>query len=380
MRRDLAHVFEVLPVDAAPGDAVVDLGELDLAHGGLDLSAAKAFLIEAGASLNVLRLDDLATEGDLDEFFGGKQVSAAQEQGIDGVGSGFGGLPILRLFLLEQPDFTVFNGLLVLRDFIEGLDHHGLGLDGSPVPPPGIFFVTPVHAEFVVSLGELFERSHDVGGRDFFLAESLDGEGEVGLGLPWQRKPVFGGLGEEVGDGFFVLASDGLVFEKEATAVEVKGDGAGEVVGVFVSVLEDVAVGVVDPAVKLLQGFYGGFEVEALEPEVTETAETGGDIESDVVASAAACKPGPGAVGQLHVRELAHGSCGLRIKPVVVEKDADLAAGGAFIFALHEPWGLGEHDGFEVLVFLERAVESLGAFPEVEDAADFWVGLGDVAG
>src|SRR5439155_17203025 len=49
---DLAHVFEVLPMHAAPGDAFIDLFHYDFAQFGLDFRADKTVLIKAGAGLN----------------------------------------------------------------------------------------------------------------------------------------------------------------------------------------------------------------------------------------------------------------------------------------------------------------------------------------
>jgi hypothetical protein len=51
-----------------------------------------------------------ATDGDLDQVGRKQAVRAAQQQGVDGVGGGLGRLPILGLFLLEQPDLEFLDG------------------------------------------------------------------------------------------------------------------------------------------------------------------------------------------------------------------------------------------------------------------------------
>ncbi len=64
-----------------------------------------------------------AVELYLDQGVAGEDVFAAQQQRIDGVGGGLGGLPILGLLLFEQPDAAILDRLLVAHDFVKGFDH-----------------------------------------------------------------------------------------------------------------------------------------------------------------------------------------------------------------------------------------------------------------
>ena len=72
MRGDFGDVLEVLPVHAAPSDAFIVLGELDVAIAGLYLAAEEAVLIEAGAGLDLLGLNLLVAYSDLHEGFAGE--------------------------------------------------------------------------------------------------------------------------------------------------------------------------------------------------------------------------------------------------------------------------------------------------------------------
>ena len=74
-----------------------------------------------------------------------------QNEGIHRICSRLGGLPVLGLLLLEQPNLAILDRFLVVHDLVKGLDHHGLGLDGSAVPPPGQLLISPEHAHFLVA-------------------------------------------------------------------------------------------------------------------------------------------------------------------------------------------------------------------------------------
>ncbi len=120
----------------------------------------------------------------------------------------------------------------------------------------------------------------------------------MGLGLPPQARASTAGLAEPVVQGLLVLGGDRLIGQEEAAAVEVEGDGRAEVVLVLVAVREDVADTSRPSTVQSVQGLDCATDVEVADAEVTQAAETGGDVERDVLIAAAAREPGPQAVAR----------------------------------------------------------------------------------
>ncbi len=104
------HVLHVLPMDAAPGHALIDFANGHFAELRLHLGAGEFLFVEARACLNFLRLDLLAADGNGDERVRSQIVRATKQESIDRVGGRFGRFPILGLLLFEQPDFAVLDG------------------------------------------------------------------------------------------------------------------------------------------------------------------------------------------------------------------------------------------------------------------------------
>ena len=151
---------------------------------------------------------------------------------MDGIGGGRGGVPVVQLFLLDEPDLAGFDRLGVVIDLRERLDHHGLGFDGGLPPPPVIVTVIlPRHACQIVVQCVLLERAGDVFGGGG-VAEPNKGERDMGAGhARIQAGPEAFGLGGEVVEGFLVGAFHGGVFKEKRAGVEVVGDPWIEVVG-----------------------------------------------------------------------------------------------------------------------------------------------------
>ena len=198
--RDLAHVFEVLPMDASPGDTRVHFSDDDFAQLGFDIGGGEAFLEEAragfdGASDFRFPISDSgarwcdvdSAQGNLDERVAGQDVASAQEEGVNGVRRGFGGLPVLGLFLLEEPDPAFFDRLGVFHDFVEGFDHEGLGLDGGAIPPPVQLRLAPEHAQLFIGHAAFPDRFHDVAGSGIVEGaggvEAVQRQGKMALRL-----------------------------------------------------------------------------------------------------------------------------------------------------------------------------------------------------
>src|SRR5437879_4793972 len=101
---------------------------------------------------------------------------------------------------------------------------------------------------------------------------------------------------------------------------------------------------------------------------MAQTAKASRDVERDVVVRLPTGEPRPGAVGQLHFRQLAQRSVGFVIEPVIVEKYSHVPARLAFALGLPQPRRFLDGDRFEVLVFLERTVQGRSVAPLLEDA------------
>ena len=379
MGRDLGDVLHVLPMHASPGYALVHLGHGHLSKVRLDLGTNETLLVESSPGLDLLGLDRRHIgEGYLDQFVGCEQIAPPQNEGIHRICSRLGGLPILGLLLLEQPNLAILDRFLVVHDLVKGLDHHGLGFDGSPVPPPGQFLISPEHAHFLVADRALLERAHDCFGGIFVLAEALESKGHVTLRLTVaQFEPILFGLSQVVVHGLLSIGVDLLLLEEEAAPVKVQGDGGRQMVILLLSVLEDVAVGLVDPVVQTVQGFdgQGGIDVHS---EMPQTAEARRDVKGDVVVSASAREPRPGSVAQLHLLELFESPAFLVVETVVIKENTDVAAGLALVLGLPDPWSLHQGDRLQVLVLFQGTVQSLGALPLVEYPANLGIRIGDL--
>ena len=145
-------------------------------------------------------------------------------------------------------------------------------------------------------------------------------------------------------------------------------------------VLDDAVVAFFDPVVEPTKRLERLGDRHALDAEMAQPRKAGGDVEGDVVVASAAGHPRPAAVGVLRAGKLLEQPLGLGVEPVFVEQNADVAARLAFVLGLAHPGRLEQQQAFELLVFLERTVECVGAFPEIEHAAYARVGLGDMTG
>lgn len=237
VRGDFGNVFHVLPVHAAPRDAFVMFGELDVSVAGLHVASEEPMLVKAGAGFDVLGLDLVVAHGDFYERIADERVGALQQQRVARVGGGFGGLPILRLLLLEQPNFGVLERIEILRHFVEGFDHHRLRFDGCAVPPMAVLEIAPEEPHFLIGHGAFLDGFNDELGESvvvcFFLefADAIHRDGHLRLIHSRQAQEVlravflsFYRLIDEVFDGHTMLCGDGAVFQEEGAAIEILRD------------------------------------------------------------------------------------------------------------------------------------------------------------
>ena len=118
-------------------------------------------LVKARAGLDFFRVNLEVAHGYFHQRVADERVGALQQQGVNRVGGGLGGFPVLRLLLLEQPHLGFLERLEVLCHLVEGLDHHGLRLDGCAVPPPAVLLVAPEEAHFLVGHGAFLDGFND---------------------------------------------------------------------------------------------------------------------------------------------------------------------------------------------------------------------------
>ena len=109
-----------------------------------------------------------------------------------------------------------------------------------------------------------------------------------------------------------------------------------------------------------------------------QPAETGGDVERDVLAPVAAGEPRPRAVLVLSVGQLLHHSGCFLVETVVVEENADIPPRLAFGLGRADPRRLFEHNRLEILVLLQRTVESGGSAPLLENAMNLGIAGGNM--
>ncbi len=205
-------------------------------------------------------------------------------------------------------------------DFVEGLDHEGLRLEGRAIPPPAWVGV-PRHAHLFAGGGAFLEGFHDGlrGGEVFGAAPAVEGEGELALGLAAiGLKPEGAGLPQVKGEGGRELAVDGDVVEKETAAVEVEGVEVGGDVGFGFGALLDFGVLLCHRRIEAIEGA-GEAGKRDVHAEVAQAAKAGDDVEGDVIVGAAAGKPGPGAAGDAHVFQLAQEALGFEIEAIGVK-------------------------------------------------------------
>src|SRR5262249_9697571 len=113
--------------------------------------------------------------------------------------------------------------------------------------------------------------------------------------------------------------------------------------------------------------------------QAAKPTKTCGDVQSDVIVASATGEPRPRAVIELHFGELLQGPFGFVVEPIIIEEDANVAAGLAFGLSLAQPRSFFESDALKVLVLFQRAVEGRRVSPLLEDTMDFWVAVGDIS-
>ena len=69
---------------------------------------------------------------------------------------------------------------------------------------------------------------------------------------------------------------------------------------------------------------------------------------------------------------------GFFVEPVRFEQKTDVPAGLAFGRGVAKPRRFLNHHRLQILIFLQGTIERGSVFPEIEDAADLRVGIGDV--
>ena len=143
---NLVQIFQVLPVQSSPGGSIAALLNFDGGHVFRHLAAFPGFFDIAGAGLGLHAVVAFGvapvTHGQLHPV-GVLQLRVVEQQGVNGFRGGLGGGPVLRLFLLEQPQLHLFHSLLVLGDGVERLNQQGLPFNGGFVPEIAVALFLP---------------------------------------------------------------------------------------------------------------------------------------------------------------------------------------------------------------------------------------------
>ena len=144
--RHVGDVVEILPVDAAEGQALLGLRQRDRRLLGCDLAAHQARLEEPRARFDVRRHDRLAADRHAHELPGAQQVVAPAEQGAHRIGRRPAAGPGARALLRQEPHLERLDGRRVTGHLVEGLDHDRLRGDRGRCPaPPRRVRIAPPH-------------------------------------------------------------------------------------------------------------------------------------------------------------------------------------------------------------------------------------------
>ena len=230
----------------------------------------------------------------------------------------------------------------------------------------------------------LFERVHD-GERSRVLpaaeiAKSLQGDGQVPLGLAALGfEPELPGLAQEKVERRLVRRRNRQVLQEETPPVKPQRIRGARDVVFGMRRLQNARVFLSHLGIQMLQRTECATHGD-IHAEVPKAAKAGGNVQRHVLRPPAAREPRPGTVGKLHLGQPFERRLGFGVQAVLVEKNADVAPGLALGLGLPQPRGFFDHHRFDILVFLERTVESGRVLPLVEDAADSRVAVGDEPG
>ena len=383
--RHVRDVVEVLPVDTPPGQPRVGLLHDDLTHGGYDLPPHEPLLEEAGPRLDLRGRHRLATNGHRHEVARPEQVRAAAKQRPHGVGRRHTAWPAARPLLRKQPRLHRFHGGGIARDLVEGLDHHGLGLDRCRRPaPPRRMLVSPPHALPRILLSAwlhvgvhrpLLQAVDDGTGR-LAISRTVEREGHVPLRPPAELHPGLSAHIEPPADRFGGLVFRRSVCLKEAPREE--GIGSSRREHGILDLLGPPPL-LDKPAVEPGQRRHRRLDVDryAGGPQATEA---GDDRERDGIAGAAPGKPRPAAVAVPQRLEPFKGRPHLVLGPRGIEEQSDPGPGLPLVHGVADPRRFREQRLHKVGVLFERAREGVGALPLLKDLRDPRVGRGHVAG
>ena len=292
-------------------------------------------------------------------------VAAAHQQGIKGIGGRGGVLPTIGLLLGEQPNAQLVEHVVVLVDFGKG--RHDVGVGGD-VRLEAEIFLRPIHADLLILLGAFLEAlDHQLGGGLVAVAEEYQGtlgtlvEVERGPGVVKALEVVFLGRDE---------VAVGVLRVEEAQGIQF-GQGGGADGPVFTpAVSPHVTVGLCHVVFQITHGFFTDASRHVLvgsaqcapSAHLLQPAEAGQDVSADIRTLGHAVHPRPAAVVFLLLLNELQGA-GLLAAQVVDFKEVGYAAALlGLALGLQHPRRLLQHDGLQVLVFLELREQRIGRF------------------
>ncbi len=249
--------------------------------------------------------------------------------------------------------------------------------DRRAIPPPRILCVAPEHTHLLVRDTPFLERDHDVL-RRLFVAEAFQRDRHVRFRLAAiQLEPIRASLPKEVFHRFLLWSGDWLVVQEKAPAVQVECDRRGEVIVFQLAAFHDPSILLVNPGIESCERFHrsGHIDVGA---EVPQTSEASGDVKRDIVVRPTAGEPGPRSVSLLKFAQFAQRASCLILQTIGIEQDTHVTTCGTLLLRLTDPGRFFQDHGLQVRILLHGTIQCRRPFPLVEDAADLWVGVGNV--
>ncbi len=109
-----------------------------------------------------------------------------------------------------------------------------------------------------------------------------------------------------------------------------------------------------------------------------QSAEAGCDVQRHEIVGSTTRKPRPRSVRVLTFGQLIRRSLQFILQTILLKQHRHLAASLTFVLSGSQPRRFGDQHVANVFVFLQRAIQRVGATPLFKNAFDFWLAGNDV--